>query len=269
MLEQTFETPTPPRLDLSVPSGLIEIETTADGRTELRLDASDEVLERTTVEQHGDTVVVHVEDKWGLFGGRGRGVVLRLRCPEGASLKARSKSADVRVRGRLDRADVASASGDVLLETVDGDASVKTASGDVEIRSTGGALEVNTASGDVAAGSVGGTMRVNAVSGDVRVESCDGAASVQAVSGDVELLAVRSGRVQAQTVSGDVEVGVRRGSRVHVDASTLSGDTRSDLDLSGDPIHGDGPVVELRLKSVSGDISVVRAHDTSPQEVQS
>ena len=268
MLEQTFETPTPPRLDLSIPAGLIEIETSEDGRTELRLDASDELLERTTVEQRGDTVVVHVDDKWDLFGGRRRAMELRVRCPEGAALKARSKSADVRVRGRLGRADIASASGDVLLEAVDGDTSVKTASGDVELRTTGGTLEANTASGDVAAGSVAGTVRVNAVSGDVRIESCEGAASVQAVSGDVELLAVRSGRVQAQTVSGDLAVGVRRGSRVHVDASTLSGDTSSDLDLFGEPIHGDGPVVELRLKSVSGDISVVRAHDTSPQEVQ-
>lgn len=268
MLEQTFETPTPPRLDFSLAAGLIDVETAADGRTEIRLDASDEVLERTTVEQHGDTVVVHVDDKWGLFGGRNREVLLHVRCPDGASLKARTKSADVRVRGRLGRADVASASGDVLLEAVEGDASVKTASGDVEVRSTGGALEVATASGDVAAGTVGGTLRVNAVSGDVRVESCDGAASVQAVSGDVDLRAVRSGRVQAQTVSGDLEVGVCRGSRVHVDASTLSGDTRSELDLSGDPVPGDGPVVELRLKSVSGDVSVVRAHEASPQEVQ-
>lgn len=266
-MEQTFETPTPPRLELTVPAGLVEIETDAGDRTEIRLDASDEVLERTTVEQRGDTVVVHVEDKWGLFSGRSREVLLHVRCPEGASLKARTKSADVRVRGRLGRADVASASGDVAVEAVDGDASVKTASGDVEVRSTGGDLQVNTASGDVEAGAVRGTLRANVVSGDVRVEACDGTASVSAVSGDVELRAVRAGSVQVQTVSGDVEIGVRRGSRVHVDASTLSGDAGSELELGGDPGAGDGPTVELRLKSVSGDISVVRA--PAPQEVQS
>lgn len=261
-MEKTFETPTPPKLDLRIPAGTIEVEAAGgSGTTEIRLDGPDELVERTRVEQHGDTIRVETENGRGWLSWKGRELHLHVRCPEGAYLGARTKSADVTARGRLAAANVASASGDVELETVDGDASAKTASGDVEVGAVGGELEVNTASGDVGVGSVGGDLRVNAVSGDLRAGECGGGVRVSAVSGDVELRDVRAGSVSVQAVSGDVEVGVRRGSRVHVDASTLSGDTRSELDLAGDPAPGDGPVVELRLKSVSGDLSVIRAQE--------
>jgi hypothetical protein len=53
-----------------------------------------------------------------------------------------------------------------------------------------------------------------------------------------------------------------------VDASTLSGSTRSELDLDAEPADDDGgPRVELQLKTVSGDITVARAAAATPQEV--
>lgn len=267
-MERTFETPTPPRLDLRLPSGAIEVDAVETDRTEIRLDGPDDLLERATVEQRGDTILVDVPSRKGFFlGWSGPELRLVVRCPADARLAARTKSADVTVRGPLASADVASASGDVELDTVARGAEVKTASGDVEIRETG-SLVANTASGDVSVRIVHGTLKVNAVSGDVQIDSAGGDADVSSVSGDATLRAVHHGSVRVNAVSGDVEVGIRRGSRVHVDASTLSGDTHSDLELGGDAAAGDGPVVELRVKTVSGDISVVRAPAPEPQEVQ-
>lgn len=275
-MERTFTTSAPPSLDLRVPAGLIAVETTDGGGTEIRLDGPESLLERTTIEQHGDTIVVDAESWRGWLSSIGRELRLHVRCPEGARLSARSKSADIVAHGRFARADIASASGDVELEAVDGDASVKTASGDVSVRETGGCLSVNTASGDVGAERVGGAFRVNAVSGDVGARLCGGDVTVSSVSGDVGIQDVGTGAVQVNAVSGDVEIGVRRGSRVHVDVSSLSGDVRSDLELTGEPTAAptDGPTVDLRVKTVSGDVSVVRAPATSapasePQEVQS
>ena len=51
--------------------------------------------------------------------------------------------------------------------------------------------------------------------------------SVQTASGDQRVESVASGRVTMQSASGDQHVGIRRGTRVHIDAKTMSGDTSS------------------------------------------
>jgi hypothetical protein len=56
-----------------------------------------------------------------------------------------------------------------------------------------------------------------------------------------------------------VSIGVRRGSKVFLDCNTLSGDTSSELELTGDAPDGDGPLVEIKAKTVSGDIQITRA----------
>ncbi len=259
-MERSFPTPTPPRLDLRVPAGQITVETD-DGadETSVDLEGPAEALENATVEQRGDTVVVEVRDRKGLLGVRSAEVYLRVRCPDGAAATVRTKSADLVVRGLLERLDAATASGDLLADRVAGEASLKSASGDLRLGDVGGDVSLNTASGDAAVGRIGGALRANLVSGDLEVRAVGGAVAVNTVSGDVEVGSVREGEARLQSVSGDVEVGIRRGSRVHVDASTLSGDTRSELDLGDDPAAEDGPLVELRVKTVSGDVSVVRA----------
>jgi hypothetical protein len=57
---------------------------------------------------------------------------------------------------------------------------------------------------------------------------------------------------------------VRRGSRLAIDARSMSGDTSSEIelddyeaDLTGEP--DDSPLVELRATTMSGDIHVARA----------
>jgi DUF4097 and DUF4098 domain-containing protein YvlB len=249
-MERTFETPRPLRLDLRLPSGQIEVEAAETATTDVRLDGPDDLLARATVELRGDELRVEVRDRKGIFGAFGRDrISLTVRCPAGSSLTARAASADVEARGRLADAKVQTASGDVRLEQADGELSVQTASGDVEVGRAGGSLTIQAVSGD---------LRVREAAGDVRVTN---------VSGDVSLEAIAAGTVGVQSVSGDVRVGVRRGSRLHVDAATLSGDTRSELELGDEPAGDEGPLVELRVKTVSGDVSVVRAPAPTPQEV--
>lgn len=266
-MERTFDTPTPPRLELRVPAGRIAVEAVAGlAATELVLSGSSEALEATTVEQRGDVVSVVVDDRKGLFGLRTHEVDVRVRCPERAVLQARTKSADVAVDGLLASLDASTASGDVRAERVEGDVSLKSASGDLRVDDAGGEVSVGTASGDVEAGRVGGPFRANVVSGDLRLRDAAGPVAATTVSGDVRVDRVAEGTVELQSVSGDVEVGIRRGSRVHVDASSLSGDTRSELELGGESAAGEeGPLVRLRIKTVSGDIAVVRAAQEVPQ----
>jgi DUF4097 and DUF4098 domain-containing protein YvlB len=90
---------------------------------------------------------------------------------------------------------------------------------------------------------------------------------VNTVSGDIRVDAVKQGNVTLGAVSGDIVVGVRRGSRLWVDAQSISGETESELELAGTPVSDEGPLVELRAKTVSGDIRVVRAPAPIHEEV--
>jgi hypothetical protein len=61
-------------------------------------------------------------------------------------------------------------------------------------------------------------------------------------------------------VSGDVHLAIRPGESLYIDASSLSGEMRSELELEGAPSAGsDGPVRELSIRTVSGDVQIVRA----------
>jgi hypothetical protein len=266
-VQRSFETnDSQVTLDLRVPSGEITIDPSLDGRVEVELIAHDEesqaIAEAARIEQSGDRILVDVPSRKTGFGlsfifGR-QGITCRVKCPPLSNADVRTKSADVEALGTLRKVNVATASGDVALQDVAADLNVKTASGDVRAGRVSGDATVNTASGDVMAELVGRTTRINAVSGDVRIGETVGEASVQTVSGDQRLEAVFGGSVNAQAVSGDVQIAVRRGAKVYLDCNTLSGDTSSDLDMSGEP-SGDRPLVEIRVKTVSGDIRITRA----------
>ena len=61
---------------------------------------------------------------------------------------------------------------------------------------------------------------------------------------------------------GRRQVGVPIGTRVWLDLSTMSGSTRSDLDMTGQPSVADGPTTTLRVRTMSGDIRIRRVGTT-------
>ena len=118
---------------------------------------------------------------------------------------------------------------------------------------------MNTASGDVEVDFVGGDLRVNSASGDVdhrrgrgRRQDADG---FRRHRDPLRL----EGKIDIQSASGDVEVGIRRGSTVYIDASSMSGDMTSEMDVSDAPPESDGPDVDFRARTMSGDVKVRRA----------
>jgi hypothetical protein len=274
MRSETYSTPGPVRLDLEIPSGRIEIETVSGEETHVELEAlSSNDLVRELVESArielvkrgaGYEVVVESRLRYGFWVSFGRGPDVRLRvtCPPEADLDIRTKSADVDARGRYGSAEVKTASGDVHVQEATGDVRMKTASGDVHLDEVGGRLDVSSASGDLHVGSVAGEANVQLVSGDAVIRDAGDAVSMNTVSGDQRIEAVVQGRVALKAISGDITVGVRRGSALFVDANTVSGSTSSELDLSDAPPQEGGdesPLVELLVKTVSGDVRVERA----------
>jgi Toastrack DUF4097 len=270
-MQQTFETPGPLRVDIELAAGTISLETHSEPRAEILLEGLDEesrkLVDEARVELrelHGtQELLVHVPERksWGgllSLGGR-RGFDLRVHCPEGTDVRVRSKSADIRGRGVFGSVDVSTASGDIAFAALSGDASLKTVSGDVELDAVSGEAQVQSTSGDVKVGRAGAPLTIGSISGDVQVRDAAADVSSNTVSGDQRLEAVREGAMRLQSVSGDVTVGIRRGSRVYLDCNTMSGETSSELEVSGEPVADDGPLVELRAKTVSGDIRILRA----------
>lgn len=279
-----FDTPGPVRLDLELPFGRIDVDTADDStHTHVDIEGSGDIqdlIDTATVEARprgaGHEVRVEVRRRSGFFISLGLGPDLRMRvtCPSDTELVVRTKSADVRGRGRLRSAEVKTASGDINLDTVTGDTRVKTASGGFALSEGHGLTHVQTASGDVAVHQAAGEVTVQAVSGDVWIKDAKQSVHVNTVSGDQRIDAVVEGSVETQAVSGDITVGVRRGSRVYVDANTISGSTNSELNLTDAPVDdtssdgGDdeGPMVEVRAKTVSGDVSILRAAAPTPTQ---
>jgi hypothetical protein len=280
-----FDTPGPVRLELELPFGRIDVDTDESAtQTHVDLDGSggdvQDLIDTATVEARprgaGHEVRVEARRRGGFFISFGHGPELRLRvaAPAGCDLVVRTKSADMRGRGRFGSAEVKTASGDVNLDTVTGDVQVKTASGDASMSEVHGLTHVQTASGDVAVQQAHGDVTVQGVSGDVWIKDARNSVHVTTVSGDQRVDAVVEGSVETQAVSGDILIGVRRGSRVYVDANTISGSTSSELDLSDAPTDDavggngadEGPMVEVRAKTVSGDVSLVRAAAPAPAQ---
>jgi Putative adhesin len=279
-MQKTFDVDGRVELDIRLAAGDIDVDATLENRVEIELIAHDEdsqrLVDAARVELshgHRPTVLVDVPNKkaFGFVAGLGEmfgrsGITCRIRCPHESGLSVRTKSADVSARGTVGGVNVASASGDVEVDRVSGGVNVKSASGDFHAREVGSGVNVQTASGDVAIEVTRGPVNVATASGDVGIEAAYDNVSVNTVSGDQDHGAVLQGTIAANSVSGDVTIGVRRGSNVYLDCNTVSGDTTSELELTTDAPPGDGPFVEIRAKTVSGDIRIHRA--PAPTDIQ-
>jgi DUF4097 and DUF4098 domain-containing protein YvlB len=270
-----YDTPGEVRLDLEIPFGRVELETASSDTTHVSLEGTDSVTRelvedaRVELQRYGDRyeVVVEVKHRGFMFSiGRSPEIRLRVSCPAGAHAVVRTKSADIKARGEYGSFELKTASGDVTIDQVRGDVRIKTASGDVSVEEVGGHTQIQTTSGDIALQRVQSDVVVQAVSGDLWIRDAGASVHGTSVSGDVRIEAVVAGRVELQTVSGDVYVAVRRGSLVYVDANTISGSTSSEFQLTDAPQEGedappsdDAPMVDVRAKTVSGDVTVARA----------
>jgi DUF4097 and DUF4098 domain-containing protein YvlB len=268
-----FETPGKTRLRVKNAAGLISVDPSETGRTTVELqalrddDATREAIERATVEMNGNEISIEIGVGGKGFGvgpawisfGRSPQVGVRIRSVEGADLECTTASADVAATGRLGEVEVKTASGDVAVEHVAG-LRVQSASGDVRAATIDGEARIQTVSGDVRLGTVTGTVTATLVSGDFAIEEAHTDLSAKTVSGDQRIGAIRAGLIKIQSVSGDVRLGIRPGTRLRIDANSVSGDVRSELDVQDAPSTTPaGSEATLQAKTVSGDVEITRA----------
>lgn len=276
----SFQTPEPITLSVELASGALIVNADAIATTDIEMrparagdeDAQD-LIDQARVDHSGDQVTIHLPHSSRVHLGRSPGVVIEVRVPIGSRLAARTKSAGVTVRGELGDTRVATGSGDVALEDVDGtlvvesgsggvrvatiagDASVKTASGDVVIGTCCSDVKIHTASGGITVDLAEADLDARTASGDIAVGQSDGTVNARTASGDLSLPRVRGDSASAVAASGDVEVGVERGVAVWLDVASVSGTVTSDLEPTDDQAP-DRPVLQLRAHTTSGDVTI-------------
>jgi DUF4097 and DUF4098 domain-containing protein YvlB len=236
MRRETFAVEHPPRLRIHLASGMVRLETAETSEVIVELEGPRE--DEATIEQRGDEIVVQVERKK-IFGSGGDHRLV-IHAPQETAVEAHVASADIDGLGRFGSLKINSASGDVSLQE-------------------GNGVEINTASGDVELGRISGSAKVNSASGDVELDQLEGDLRVQTASGDVRLGSVSKGKLTLVSASGDLAIGVTRGSTIWMDVSSMSGNTNCELDARDEPPAEGRPLVELKARTMSGDVTITRA----------
>lgn len=246
--QETFPVGERPRLEVRIARGRVRIEAGAAGAIDV---AARGPVERLTIAQTGDVVTVAEEP-----GGSARGSFdVTVRLPAETAVDVKLATADLTVDATVRELSGRTASGDVRVHEVTDRVDLRTASGDVEAETVGSA-DVTTASGDVRIGTATGAVSVGTASGDIRVGTADDELGAKSASGDLVVGLFRGASLDARTVSGDVRLALPGGRRVSYDIKTLSGrvDLPSDAPVSAATERPQR--VRLRVKSVSGDVTV-------------
>jgi DUF4097 and DUF4098 domain-containing protein YvlB len=206
------------------------------------------------------------------------GVDFTVSVPRDASVSLRSVSGTVKVTNVNGELRAESVSGDIVTMTTRKLRWAKTVSGDVQIsEAEADELSVGSVSGDVTVNRLKGSgFDAQTVSGDLRLAEVEiDHTSLRSVSGDIDYIGrlARNGRYQFQSHSGDIRVTPADARGFAIEASTFSGDVRSDyaLTLQSSPGNSLAPGrnrsvrgsfgdagATLTLQSFSGDIVIVK-----------
>lgn len=259
---ETLEVGDRPKVELNLPFGSASFLSGEPGLVEILVEGhhADEFV----VEEAGGRVMLRTPERlrsrWDSFD-------VTVRVPSGTGVEVRAASADLEASVDLGSLNVEVASGDLRVGDVSGDAHVRSASGDVEVGVVGGGLSVNTASGDISIQEAGGQAALNSASGDARVRSALAALAASTQSGDLEVGRYEGEDLECNSTSGDVRIGLPPGRALDVDINSVAGEIHSDFSAETDglppssgtpPTEGSG-VARLRVKTVSGDIALLRA----------
>jgi len=258
-----FDSPQPITAVVEIAAGSIRLaaserdDTVADVRPRDESRPHDvKAAEQTRIDFSNGTLAV--TSKRGFAFPRRGAVIVDISLPEGSRLNVSVASAQVRADGRYSDCKLASASGDISVESVRGNIKADTASGAVTADNVKGSTTIATASGDATIGDLEGEVKFRAASGSLTVRRLHGNVNTQTASGDVTVSTAINGGVSAQTASGEVVVGIAEGTAAQLDLRTGSGEVRNSLTPSDGPENGDETFL-VRARTGSGDVVVQRA----------
>jgi DUF4097 and DUF4098 domain-containing protein YvlB len=247
----------------SLKVGLIggQIDVIAHDEPGARIEVHGVTIKDLRIEVTGDAVEIdHPQLRWDNFlevfrnfGSSGPKAEISVAVPRSVALNLGVVSASALVSGIRNDARLNTVSGDIIVDGLTGDLTVNAVSGDVQIRELVGALGANSVSGDVAATGALRKATIDTVSGSMLVDS----------SGDLQA-------VTLNTVSGRATVRLDEGYPANFVVRSVSGKAQLDgvvrsgrgngplTNFSGSSGELAGAFADIRINSVSGDITVLR-----------
>lgn len=281
----TYATPAPisARLELGVAEVRLAATDRADTTVEIKphdrtVKADVQAAERTTVDFDDGTLTIRTP-RQRVHLGRGRPgcVEVVVELPTGSRLRGEVAVGTVRASGRLGDCDITSASGDVRLEEV-ADLTASTAAGNLAVERVTGAANVGGAAGATRIGTVDGAAVIKGAVGTIRIGTAAGRLRISSASGDISVeralaevvaktaagritVGEANGSVVVETGGGSLTVGIPAGTAAWVDARSVLGRVRNELEPAGAP-GGEERTVEVRARTTVGDISIVRSTRT-------
>jgi len=256
---QTYQLPPGARVDVSSIRGPVEITTGDTATAEVRIIRS--ARSRADLEYH--KIEVKQEGN--------RLVVRGLQEPE--ERRRDNIQVDHHVILKLPRSinlSVASISGRLKINDVDGQIYVNSISGSVNISDVSGKLQVNSVSGNLEIGNVGADARVTSVSGNLGLGQVNGSLDVSSVSGNVNatLLSLSPQGIHINSVTGSIEIGFKSEVNADFNAVGINGEVHFDLPNVTRDTETSSPNVRARIgaggtpitiTSVTGSIRLTRS----------
>ena len=250
--QERFPTPSPITLRLRNPAGSIEV--VASESSETTVDITSRQDDAAVVQLSGDGRTLTIEPRQRRLHRHGIDMVVHL--PAGSDLRIHSAAAEVRIRGSVGDVEVDNAAGRVHIEQAEGAVELGSASGSAKVGRAGGPLSFRSASGSLDVERVGGACTARTASGSLAIGLADDDVAAHTVSGSVVVREAHRGTVDVESTSGRVAVGVRRGTLAWLDVSSVAGRTSSNLAAEDAGSVGEGAVLTVRARSVSGSVEV-------------
>ncbi|MFI7120542.1 DUF4097 family beta strand repeat-containing protein [Amycolatopsis sp. NPDC049868] len=279
----TFATPEPILADLDPVVGNVRIVAGDRADTVVEVAPLDEnndsdidAAKRTIVEFSGGTLTVRAPKMRLLdFSKRTRSIDVTIELPAGSRVQGSTGLGDLTATGRiggcryksgtghirLDRTGelkLHTASGNIVVEHVDGNADISTSSGHVHIGAIEGTAVVKNSNGPTSVGTVADSIRLRSANGDITVDKAESGVEAKTANGSVRVLDAARGTLTLETSLGDVEIGIREGSAAWLDVNTGFGRVVNDMTAATAPGETTDKV-EVHAGTSVGDIVVHRS----------
>ncbi len=296
---RTFTVATGGRLDIDADRGAITV-ATAD--TTILSVTVDREMKRVSVgkaleifaahaltfEQDGNTVTVKARlpksDQLWSRKTSGLNVKYTVTVPRKFDLKLGTAGGAIYVEDITGQLKLETAGGSIRTGQVDGSVKADTAGGSIEVAGATGAVDADTAGGSIKLGKMAGPVKADTAGGSIRIASAAGPVHAATSGGSIEIndaaapvkASTSGGSITARFIGapdgestldctgGGVTVYVADKVGFHLDAQSIGGGVRSDLDVETDrkpsrsslkgKLNGGGSV--LKLRSTGGGITI-------------
>ncbi|MGI8869573.1 MAG: DUF4097 family beta strand repeat-containing protein [Mycobacteriales bacterium] len=257
----TFDTPTPPSLDVENDNGdiLITCRDIATARVTITAleKRADDAVGQTSVDFNTATSKIVVRSPKHRL--HSPALLIEATIPSESSLAAKTGSGDVKVEGPIQTLAARTGSGDVEARDTVQTTDIKTGSGDIRLAAVATEATAGTGSGDIGVESVGANAKLSTGSGDIAVETVGADASISTGSGEISAgrvggrakLSTGSGNISTTCVGGNLEASTGSGD---LEAGTVDGDTKMGAGSGNIRIERAGGGVQV--KNASGDIEI-------------